>query len=123
MFLSRSAFEQLVVQALDALPEEFLEALDNVEIVVESEPTRAQLAVAAGEGYTLFGLYEGIPRTERTSGYGLILPDKITIFQGPISRAARSEEQIRETVRDTVIHELAHHFGISDDRLRELGRY
>jgi predicted Zn-dependent protease with MMP-like domain len=74
-------------------------------------------------GQTLFGLYEGVPQTQRTSHYGLVLPDKITIFQGPIERLHRSPEAIREQVRRTVIHELAHHFGISDERLRELGAY
>jgi predicted Zn-dependent protease with MMP-like domain len=72
---------------------------------------------------TLFGLYEGVPRTERTSSYGMVLPDKITIFEGPIRRHTRSDDEMRRVVRRTVVHELAHHFGISDERLRELGAY
>jgi len=122
VIISRSVFERLVVQALDDLPEEFLAALDNVDVVIEREPTREQRLAAGVGGGTLFGLYEGVPQTER-EGYGFVLPDKITIFQGPIMRYARTHAEIREIVRDTVIHELAHHFGISDERLRELGRY
>ncbi|MBX5443614.1 metallopeptidase family protein [Sphaerobacter sp.] len=122
MNISRSVFERLVVQALDDLPEEFLAALDNVDVVIEREPTREQRLAAGVGGGTLFGLYEGVPQTER-EGYGFVLPDKITIFQGPITRYARTHAEVREIVRDTVIHELAHHFGISDERLRELGRY
>jgi predicted Zn-dependent protease with MMP-like domain len=71
----------------------------------------------------LFGLYEGIPLTERTSNYGLVLPDKITIFRQPIEARSWTDEQVRRIVRRTVLHELAHHFGISDERLRELGAY
>ncbi|MDI3341053.1 MAG: metallopeptidase family protein [Sphaerobacter sp.] len=122
MLVTRSVFERLVVEALDELPDEFLAALDNVDIVIEREPTREQRLAAGVGGGTLFGLYEGVPLTDR-AGYGLVLPDKITIFQGPIMRAARTHAEIREIVRATVIHELAHHFGISDERLRELGRY
>jgi len=76
-----------------------------------------------GPGQTLFGLYEGVPLTERSSHYGMVLPDKITIFRQPIEAYCRSEEEIRQMVRRTVLHELAHHFGIPDQRLRELGVY
>lgn len=123
MRVPRSTFERLVVQALDDLPETFLEALDNIDVVVEQEPSPDQLADAGIEDGTLLGLYEGVPRTERTTSYGMVVPDKITIFQGPISRLARSEDDIREIVQETVVHEIAHHFGISDERLRELGVY
>lgn len=122
MIVTRSVFERLVVQALEELPEELLEALDNVDIVIEQEPTPEQLRELGVEEGTLYGLYEGIPLTERSS-YDLVLPDKITIFQGPITRDAESHAEIAQVVRDTVIHELAHHFGISDERLHELGRY
>lgn len=124
MRISRGRFEHLVIASLDALPDEFLTALDNVDVVVEDEPSAEQLAAAGlAEGETLFGLYEGVPLTERTSGYGFVAPDKISIFRGPITREARDDEEIERIVQETVIHELAHHFGISDDRLRELGRY
>jgi predicted Zn-dependent protease with MMP-like domain len=123
VLIPRSEFEDLVVRALDDLPSDFLKTLDNVEVVIEAEPSPHQRrSVGAGRG-TLFGLYEGIPRTERTSAYSLVTPDKITIFSGPICRAARTESEVRRLVRRTVVHELAHHFGISDDRLRELGVY
>ena len=123
MISSSSAFEDLVAAALDELPQDFLSALDNVEVVVDLEPSEAQLRRLAARGGTLLGLYEGVPRTSRTSGYGLVVPDKITIFEGPIRRASRDEESLKRQVQRTVLHELAHHFGISDARLRELGAY
>ncbi|RME49708.1 MAG: metallopeptidase family protein [Chloroflexi bacterium] len=118
-------FLDLVREALDSLPDQIAQAMDNVEVVVETWPTMEQLMAAGvtpGRG-TLFGLYQGVPLTLRTRSYGLIPPDKITIFQGPITAVCRTDEAIREQVRRTVIHEIAHHFGIDDDRLREMGRY
>jgi predicted Zn-dependent protease with MMP-like domain len=115
-----TTFENLVAEALDGLPEEFASAMRNVEVVVQAEPTRAQLA-RLPRGHTLFGLYEGHPLTSRGVHYSGVMPDKITIFQGPITRLSGSPEEIREQVRKTVIHEIAHHFGIDDPRLRELG--
>jgi predicted Zn-dependent protease with MMP-like domain len=109
----RTEFEQLVVEALDSLPEDIAAAMSNVEVVIEDEPPPAWRG-------TLLGLYHGVPLTER-SNYTNAMPDKITIFRGPITRLARSPDRIREQVRRTVIHELAHHFGIDDDRLDELG--
>jgi predicted Zn-dependent protease with MMP-like domain len=117
-------FAELVAEALDSLPPDIQEKLENVEVVVEWRPSPAQMRrMGLGPGQTLFGLYEGVPLTERTSGYNLVLPDKITIFRQPIEAYCRTDEQVRQTVRRTVLHELAHHFGISDDRLRELGAY
>lgn len=122
MRLRRREFEKLVAEALDGLPEELTRYLDNVDVVVEREPTDEDLEEAGvPEGYTLFGLYRGVPLTERTTSYGLVLPDHIAIYQGPLEELCRSREEIREEVRRTVIHELAHHFGISDERLHELG--
>ncbi len=123
MLLSRQAFEQLVVEALEELPPEIAAALDNVEIVVEREPRYRHRRAAGIARGTLYGLYEGIPLTERVSSYNLVPPDVITIFQGPICRTARTIDEVRQIVRDTVIHEVAHHFGITDERLRQLGRY
>jgi predicted Zn-dependent protease with MMP-like domain len=117
-------FEELVVEALDSLPPDIQEKLENVEVVIELRPSPAQLRrLGLGPSQTLFGLYEGIPLTERTSHYGMVLPDKITIFREPLEARCRSDEQVRQLVRHTVLHELAHHFGISDERLHELGVY
>jgi predicted Zn-dependent protease with MMP-like domain len=112
-------FEQLVAEAIDSLPEELGEAMDNVEIVVEDEPP-AEFLSGVGPHHTLLGLYHGVPLTSRGS-YDGVLPDKISIYEGPITRLARTPDAIREQVRRTVIHEIAHHFGIDDDRLTELG--
>ena len=125
MQFSDEQFEQLVAEAVDSLPPYFLEQMHNIEILVERWPSAATLRrMGMGPGQTLLGLYEGIPLTARTSGYMLVAPDVITIFQGPIEQAAGGRpEAIREQVRHTVIHEIAHHFGISDERLMELGAY
>lgn len=120
--VSAERFEELVVEAIDSLPEPFASHLENVEIVVEDEPSIEELGQLAPHG-TLYGLYQGIPQTERGNNYQWVLPDKITIFRGPIVRGCADEEQARDQVRTTVVHEIAHHFGISDDRLRELGVY
>ena len=117
-------FETLVAEALDGLPPDIQKKLENVEVVVERRPSLSQLRrLRLGPGHTLFGLYEGVPLTRRTSHYGMVLPDKITIFREPIESRCRSDKQVRYVVRRTVLHELAHHFGISDQRLRELGVY
>ena len=117
-------FEQLVVEALDGLPDEFKKALRNIEVVVAVWPTSAELrSVGLNRRESLLGLYHGVPLTKRTSNYGMVLPDKVTIFQGPIERVCRTRERVVWQVQRTVRHELAHHFGISDDRLRELGAY
>ena len=107
-------------RSLHSLPRELAAHLDNVQVLVRREPSVADLRAAGlRAGATLFGLYVGTPRTER-DGYNLALPDRIIIFQGPLERHAHPRELVRE-VRTTVIHELAHHFGIDDPRLRELG--
>ncbi len=117
-------FEELVARAIEELPDEIRERLENIDIVVAHEPTRAQLhSSGLGPRHTLFGLYEGVPLTERTHGYGFVMPDKITIFQGPIEASCRNESQIIRQVKRVVRHEIAHHFGIDDDRLRDIGRY
>jgi len=117
-------FEQLVVQALDDLPDEIHAALENIEVVVADWPTAAELdSVRMKPGELLLGLYQGVPLTQRGSHYGMVLPDKVTIFQGPIEEVCRTPAAIIRQVQRTVRHELAHHFGLSDDRLRELGAY
>ena len=117
-------FERIVAEALDSLPGHFREKLDNVEVVVEPYADQQTLRLAGVKNpMQLLGFYHGIPLTERSHGYTLVLPDKISIYQQPIERMCHTPDAIRAQVRRTVLHELAHHFGISDDRLRELGVY
>ena len=112
-------FEELVNEGIEAIPKGFLEKLDNVDIIVEETPTPEQLRkLKIRKGSFLFGLYEGVPQTKRW-GYGQVLPDKITIFKNPIENVARSEKEIKEIVRDTVWHEIAHHFGMDEKRVRQ----
>jgi predicted Zn-dependent protease with MMP-like domain len=113
--VSPERFEELVAEALDGLPEWVQERLDNVDVLIEERPPRGQPAV--------LGLYEGIPLTKRGSGYFGVLPDRITLFRTSIGREAFDEEDLKRVVGHTVVHEIAHFFGISDDRLRELDRY
>jgi predicted Zn-dependent protease with MMP-like domain len=112
--LSRRRFEQLTAEALDGLPDWVRTRLDNVEVIVEDVPPSDE-----GE---LLGLYEGVPLTERGAGYTWALPDRITLFQASIERAAGGGRGVKRVIADTVIHEVAHFFGITDERLGELGR-
>jgi predicted Zn-dependent protease with MMP-like domain len=114
--LRRARFARLVRNALDELPAEFRDRIRNLEIVIEDEPPAERLP----EGGTLLGLYEGVPLTERGSQEPY-LPDRICVFRGPIERMTASPRHQAAIVRDTVVHEIAHHFGISDSRLSELG--
>jgi predicted Zn-dependent protease with MMP-like domain len=111
--------EAMVIDALEALPAPFRDQLGSVAIVIEDEATPEQLALVGAHG--LYGLYQGIPRT-RLSADGAPAPSKITIFRAPLVRASRTPEQLAAAVADTVYHEIAHHFGISDERLHELRR-
>ncbi len=121
--MDRERFERLVAAAVDALPEEFASRLDNVDVVVEDEPTRGQLRKGRiRRGDTLLGLYEGIPITDRNSSYGLVPPDKVTIFQKPIEALHKNDDTIIVEIRKVVQHEIAHHFGISDARLHQIER-
>ena len=120
--LNPEDFEALVVEAVAGIPDQILGYLRNVASTVERWPTAAQLAHSGvGAGYNLFGLYEGIPLIRRDSGYNLAPPDRITIFQGPIEQFFRTPEAIREQVRKTVLHEIAHHFGFDEREIRDLG--
>ncbi len=120
--MNRIAFEDLVAQAIDSLPDEVLGWLDNVAIVVGQWPTPAQLTESGlGPGDLLFGLYVGVPKTSRGFTYGETVPDKIIIFQGPIEQICRTPAQIREQVRRTVLHEIGHHFGLDEGHLRAAG--
>jgi predicted Zn-dependent protease with MMP-like domain len=113
-----SQFEKLVEEAIDSLPEEFSKRLNNVSIVTENVPSPATLKKMNLPPWgLLFGLYEGVPQTRRTV-YSGVLPDKITIFKIPILRVSRTEEEVRAQVRATIIHEIGHHFGLSEEDLR-----
>lgn len=113
--VTRERFEELVVEAMDGLPPWIQERLDNVDVLVEEIPPAGR--------WNLLGLYEGIPLTQRGGGYFGVLPDRITLFKATIEASARDEDDLRRVVRHTVVHEFAHFFGISDERLRELDRY
>ncbi len=115
MQVSPERFEELVAQALDELPDWVHERLDNVEVIVVDRP-------ASGDR-SLLGLYEGIPLTRRGVGYAGVLPDRISIYRENIQRICGNETDLRARVKRTVVHEIAHFFGISDDRLREIDRY
>lgn len=117
----RGRFLRLVRRALAGLPPPFRERLSNIDVVVERRPGRDDLREAdLPPGESLYGLYSGVPLTER-GDYGLVLPDKITIFQEPLERAFPDEAELVDEVRKTVLHEIAHHFGISDEKLAEMG--
>jgi len=117
-------FEKLVAKAVEGLPDEFRERLDNVDVVVADEPDFKQLSKRERQrGHTLLGLYEGVPLTERTHGYGYVAPDVITVFQRPLEAMCKTDSQLIAEIQKVVLHEIAHHFGISDARLRQLGRY
>ncbi len=120
--LSTEEFEQLVAVALQDLPAELAARMENVDVVVAEEPTHEQLRkIGLNETDWLLGLYEGIPLTGREN-YGFVLPDKITIFQRPIEELSETREEMVEEIRSTVVHEVAHHFGIDDEALHEMGR-
>jgi predicted Zn-dependent protease with MMP-like domain len=120
MEVSAEAFEALVVEALGEIPEPFTSLLDNVQIVVEDEPGPDHLAGLPDVG-EIFGLYQGIPQTERDANYTFVMPDKISLFRGPLMRACEDEDELYDEIAITIVHEVAHHFGISDARLEELG--
>ncbi len=115
--LDRARFARLVRRAVMDLPAEFGQRMRNVEIVVDDEPDPGYVR----DGRELLGLYEGVPLTERAYAEPY-LPDRISIYRGPIQRMSSSPRRQAQIVRDTVMHEIAHHFGISDARLSELGR-
>jgi predicted Zn-dependent protease with MMP-like domain len=117
--MQRAEFDALVESALRRIPARFRRRMENVAVVVEDEPSRRQLeAGRVGAGSTLLGLYEGRPLTKRSVYDGFVLPDRITIFQGPIERAARSGEHLVKLVEDTVWHEVAHYFGMDEAQVR-----
>jgi predicted Zn-dependent protease with MMP-like domain len=110
-------FDAVIDDTIDALPAAFVDQLGSVAIVVEDEPNPEQLASVGARG--LFGLYQGVPRT-RWGVDNVPIPSKITLFRGPLTRANPSQDRLARAVEDTLLHEIAHHFGIDDDRLRAL---
>jgi predicted Zn-dependent protease with MMP-like domain len=119
--MDRDEFELLVVSAIESLPEDIQAMMENVDVVVEDWPARHQLTRSGIKGgSTLLGLYEGVPLTARGAHYGLVAPDKITIFQKPVEATARHREDITRQIQEVVKHEIAHHFGIGDVRLRQI---
>lgn len=121
--MSREEFEKVVAGVVENLPGEFADGMKNVEVIVRERPSRADLdQVGVPRGGTLLGLYHGVPLTARGMGYQLILPDKISIYREPIEmNCERTGISIREMIRRVVLHEIAHYFGITDTKLRELG--
>src|SRR5262245_25450335 len=117
----RREFEQLVAEALDGLPHRFRRSMRNIAVIVEAAPSRTlREAMGLWPDYTLLGLYHGVPLPERGHSYGNVLPDRIAIFQQPIEALCRTPEEIKNVVRETVIHEVGHYFGLDDARLEEL---
>ncbi|HEY0605851.1 MAG TPA: metallopeptidase family protein [Herpetosiphonaceae bacterium] len=122
--MDEETFEQVVVEVLDNLPPEFAEAFENVEVLIEARARpEHRRAVGLKPWQTLYGLYQGVPLPARTHSYSLVAPDTITIFREPLLRDFPQPERLRAQIRRTVLHEIAHYFGIDDDRLHELGAY
>jgi len=120
--LTPRAFEALVARALDDLPDWVRERLENLAIIVEPWPTREQRRkTGTKQGTLLLGLYEGIPLTKRGQGYNLVAPDRITLFQGPLELLADSPASLVQLIGHTVIHEIAHYLGFSEEEIRDLG--
>ena len=123
--MTKEEFENVIAEALDSIPEQFLEALENLAVVVEDEPSDYHLAMVGapnplGED-ELLGLYDGTPLTERNPLFDDDAPDVIVLFKGPHERSFDTREEMLEEVRKSIIHEVGHYFGLSDDRLYEMG--
>jgi predicted Zn-dependent protease with MMP-like domain len=117
--MTRERFTRLVEDALREIPRNFRDAMKNVAVVVEDAPARELLEEMDVED-TLFGLYQGTPLTERDSTYGNTLPDRISIYQAPIEEACEDEDDIRQCVAETLIHEFGHYFGLSEEEIEEI---
>jgi len=121
MEISDEQFEQLISESMDELPEEYIKNMQNVAVTYADEPTPEQRQKQQlRHDQTLFGLYEGIPLTKRGAGYNLVLPDKITIFKKPITRASHDALMLKQQVKHTLWHEIAHHFGLDHDRIHTI---
>jgi predicted Zn-dependent protease with MMP-like domain len=114
-------FEKMIGEAMDELPEEYISGLNNVVVTFEDYPTTEQRQKQQiRPNQTLYGLYEGIPMIKRGAGYNLVLPDKITIFKGPITHGSASIELVKQQVKHTLWHEIAHHYGLDHDRIHKI---
>ena len=123
MTLTDEEFDALITRAMDELPQQYIQGLENVAIVMEDEPTEEQkIKMKMRENMILLGLYEGIPLPQRGSGYTFVLPDKITLFKHSILRVVRSDEELFEQVKRTLWHEIAHYYGLNHARMEELQR-
>jgi len=121
MKLTRKEFEEVVISALRGLPKSIKKKMKNVDVVVEDRASRDLLSeMGLRSPAELLGLYQGVPLDRRGFYYGNVLPDKITLFQNPIELICKKKEEIEERVKEVVIHEVGHHFGLSDEKLREL---
>ncbi len=119
--MKRSRFELLIQDAIKTIPSEFRRRMKNIAIIVEDEPSDELLdEMDVPPGETLYGLYQGIPLTERPADYGNALPDRITIYQGPIEEDCETEEEMVVAIGETLIHEVGHYFGLSEDELEEI---
>jgi predicted Zn-dependent protease with MMP-like domain len=119
--MTREAFRALVDEALASIPEDFRDAMQNIAIVIEDEPSARQLAeVDVEPPDTLLGLYEGTPLTERQWAHGNVLPDKITLFQRPIEEDSENEDEVVVAIGETLIHEIGHYFGLSEEEIEEI---
>ncbi len=119
--ISDADFARLIGEAMDELPEAYVRNLDNVAVTYADEPTpeqREELRLRGGQ--TLFGLYQGVPRTSRGAGYNMMLPDKITLFKHPILWSIDDEAGLKKQIKHTLWHEIAHHYGLDHDRIHEL---
>jgi len=119
--MTRQQFRQLVDEALETIPQRFRDAMQNIAIVIEDDPTPGQLEeVGIEPPDTLLGLYEGTPLTERAWGHGNALPDKVTLFQGPIEDSSDNEDDTVVCIGETLIHEIGHYFGLSEEEIEEI---
>jgi predicted Zn-dependent protease with MMP-like domain len=123
MLIRREDFERLVDEAWETIPQSFRDRFSNVAVFVEDEPQPEHLrAAGVPDGYTLLGLYQGQPLSKRGWGYSMAMPDRVTLFQGPIERSANSAREIPQIVYDTLWHELAHHLGMDEKQVRDAER-
>lgn len=118
--LDLDEFREVITRAIESLPDEFKSKLDNVDVVVEDYPPRS-IRRKMPRGRLILGLYQGVPQKRRTSGYGLVLPDKISIYKKNIEAVCSSREEIYERIRKTLLHEIGHHFSLTDRDLRRMG--